>query len=97
MDDALANVHVPPASLLKIDVQGFEMAVLEGCKERLREFSYLYIECSFVELYKGQALANEVIDYLSDHHYLLQGVYNTSYDRNGKAIQADFLFGRTEN
>ena len=81
-------------SLLKIDVQGFELEVLKGCRSMLDHFSRIYVECSFIELYEGQALAHEVIDYLSQHDFILSGVYNMSYDRHGIAIQADFLFSQ---
>ena len=50
------------------------------------------IECSFVELYAGQALAAEVIGHLSDHGFDLRGVYNVQYDPRGCALQADLLF-----
>jgi len=46
------------------------------------------------EKYEGQALAHEVIEYLSQHGFKLAGVYNMSYDKEGIAIQADFLFSK---
>lgn len=85
-----ADDIVSPA-LLKLDVQGYELAALRGCEVVLRSFSYVYCECSFVELYAGQAMAYEVIAYLQEHGFVLQGVYNMSY-RGGRAIQADFFF-----
>jgi FkbM family methyltransferase len=82
---------VAPA-LLKIDVQGYELNTLEGCESLLGEFDFVYVECSFVELYQGQALAHEVCAYLGEHDFRLVGVYNLHYDSAGRAIQADFLF-----
>lgn len=92
LSQALGNTSIPPASLLKIDVQGFELDVLQGCEDILNKFSYLYIECSFIELYEGQALAHQVISWLEQKNFILCGVHNLYYDRNGKAIQGDFLF-----
>jgi len=43
-------------------------------------------------MYEGQALVHEVIEYLSQHGFRLAGVYNMTYDKEGIAIQADFLF-----
>ncbi len=83
-------------ALLKIDVQGYEMQVLHGCAELLDLFAYVYVECSFVELYAGQGLADEVILFLQNKDYVLNGVYNMTYDRNGCAIQGDFLFARPD-
>jgi FkbM family methyltransferase len=79
-------------ALLKIDVQGYELPALQGCGELLASFSHVYVECSFVELYGGQALAGEVIDYLYARGFDLRGVYNTRYDSQGLAVQADMLF-----
>jgi len=55
----------------------------------------LYWEITLLnEKYEGQALAHEVIEYLSQHGFKLAGVYNMTYDKEGIAIQADFLFNR---
>ena len=80
---------------VKIDVQGYEFEVLKGSEELLEFIDHIYVECSFVELYEGQALADEVIAYLVNYSFRLKGVYNTFYDKNGIAIQADFLFARS--
>ena len=45
-----------------------------------------------MELYEGQALADEVIAYLANYSFKLKGVYNTFYDKKGIAVQGDFLF-----
>ncbi len=82
---------VAPA-MLKLDVQGFELDALRGCESLLHRFDWVYCECSFVELYSGQKLAADVIDWLSSKGFRIKGMYNPSYDRDGLAIQADFLF-----
>jgi FkbM family methyltransferase len=85
---------VRPPALLKLDVQGFELEALRGCEDLLDQFAYVYAECSFVELYAGQALADEVIAWLHERGFRLRGVHNMDYDRGGRAIQADFLFAQ---
>ncbi|CAB5084788.1 Methyltransferase FkbM [Olavius algarvensis associated proteobacterium Delta 3] len=82
---------IAPA-MLKIDVQGYELESLIGCDKLLERFSHIYVECSFVELYSGQALAHEVIDWLRNRHFQLKGVFNISYQKNGNALQGDFFF-----
>jgi len=37
-------------------------------------------------------LAHEVIAWLGERGFVLSGVYNMSYDRNGWTVQGDFLF-----
>jgi FkbM family methyltransferase len=81
-------------AVLKIDVQGFELEVLKGCEPLLHEFAWVYVECSFLELYAGQAYPDDVITWLRDRGYRLKGMYHTIYGPKGQAIQADFLFAR---
>jgi FkbM family methyltransferase len=83
---------VSSASLLKIDVQGYELNVLQGCEDILQKFSHVYVECSFIELYKGQALAHQVIAWLEDRNFVFTSIHNLYYGKNGMAIQGDFLF-----
>jgi FkbM family methyltransferase len=80
--------------LLKIDVQGYELEVLKGSVSHLRNFSWIYIEASFVELYKGQALVHEVIEFLRNRGFLLVGLFQPHIDSARRTIQGDFLFRR---
>jgi FkbM family methyltransferase len=81
-------------SLLKLDVQGYELTVLKGCADLLDRFRYVYVEASFIELYVGQALASEVIAYLLSRRFTLMCVANLSSGQAQRPIQADFLFCR---
>ena len=94
LSEALGSTFIPPASLLKIDVQGFELEVLKGCEDILSKFSHLYIECSFIELYEGQALVHQIIAWLEQRSFILIGVHNLYYQKNGLAVQGDFLFAQ---
>ena len=86
--------NIASPALLKLDVQGYELEALKGCEALLSRFAWVYCECSFIELYTGQALADEVIAWLWERSFKLCGVYNMIYDRTGRAVQADFLFAR---
>jgi FkbM family methyltransferase len=81
-------------ALLKLDVQGFELAALEGCASLLDRFAAVYVECSFVALYADQPLADEVIAHLREQGFRLAGAYNLVQDRAGRAVQADLLCER---
>jgi FkbM family methyltransferase len=89
---SVADIQSP--ALLKLDVQGFELEALRGCEDMLGYFAYVYVECSFVELYAGQALADEVIAWLRERGFKFCGMHNMDYDRYGRSIQGDFLFTR---
>jgi FkbM family methyltransferase len=79
-------------AVLKLDVQGFELDALRGCESLLSKFEFIYCECSFMELYSGQKMATDVIAWLYDRNFTLQGIYNTSYDKVGISVQSDFMF-----
>lgn len=88
----IVATSIETPALLKLDVQGFELQALAGCEDLLDCFAWVYVECSFIELYTGQALADEVIDWLHERCFRLKGIYHMSYDRKGRSIQGDFLF-----
>ena len=48
MDELVGPIFV------KIDVQGYELEVLKSCVNIINQFDYIYVECSFIELYNGQ-------------------------------------------
>ena len=79
----------------KIDVQGFELQVLRGTGEGLRVVDEIFVECSFVELYDGQALADDVVCFLREAGFRLVGVHGLAVAADGSSLQADFLFRRS--
>lgn len=93
LDAALNGVPERPC-LLKIDVQGLELEVLRGAVETLAQVDEALIECSFVSLYEGQALADEVVAFALEHGLRLAGVYGMVMTADGDPIQADFHFKR---
>jgi FkbM family methyltransferase len=97
LDAVLRREDIEQPALLKIDVQGFEEEVLEGCKTLLPCFSHIYVECSFMELYAGQTPAHEVVMFLDECGFVLAGIYNLYYSNDGLAVQGDFLFKRKIN
>ena len=94
--DCVAPAEIVPPALLKLDVQGFELEALRGCEDLLKGFAQVYAECSFVELYAGQALADDVIAWLRARGFRLSGVFHLGYDPGGRAVQGDFLFTSTD-
>ncbi len=92
LSDYVKSEQIVPPAMLKLDVQGYELEALRGCEDLLRRFAYIYVECSFVEVYVGQALVDDIIAWLRDRGWHLRGVHNMICDSNGRSIQADFLF-----
>lgn len=80
--------------LLKIDTQGFESAVLDGCGDLLDRVPMVQLELSHVEMYAGQAGAAELTERLAGH-----GLAPWTWDAGvasseGRLLQSDCLFVR---
>jgi FkbM family methyltransferase len=70
VDDIVSEHELdPPHSLLKIDVQGYEMPVLDGAAKTLETFAAIRTEMSLVPLYDGQVLMAQMIDHLSERGF----------------------------
>jgi FkbM family methyltransferase len=80
---------------LKLDVQGGELTVLEGATGILDRVQVVEAELSLVELYEGQPLMQEVVDWLSQHGLHLIHLENGFADRTtGELLQLDGFFAR---
>lgn len=94
LGDFLTDFAIARPSLLKVDVQGYELEVLKGAEDDLDRFDAVYVEASFLQLYEGQPLASEVIDALRGKGFRMTAIHNLAHARDGRAVQADFLFER---
>ena len=82
-------------SMLKLDVQGAELKVMRGAGIFLESINYILCEMSFVELYKGQPLVNEIIDYLYEKRFVLIDLLDFRRDpKNNELLQVDGIFKR---
>ncbi|MCW2766994.1 MAG: hypothetical protein JWO11_2953 [Nocardioides sp.] len=86
---------VPARTLLKIDTQGFEDEVLSGAGELIGEFGAVQLELSFVELYAGQKLFDDLYERMRSNGYHLHIIEPGFSDASGRLLQCDGLFVRT--
>ncbi len=56
---------------LKVDVQGFESDVFAGATETMARVAFLEFEMSFVELYQGQQLFPELLQWARDEGFVM--------------------------
>ena len=94
LDQVLQPGDLVSPVMLKIDVQGGELGVLQGAHGILESIDTVLVEASFVELYDGQPLVDDVWDHLRGHGFACRGVWSISYGAKGECLQADLLFAR---
>ena len=91
MDDYRCSAQLPFPGLVKLDVQGFELAVLRGASECLGQANAVLAEVSFQEFYQGQCLFHELVAFLSLHGFFIYALgHGTAIDR--PILQTDVLF-----
>jgi FkbM family methyltransferase len=95
LSECLAPEDLKPSALLKIDVQGGELDVLQGTEDLINRFDAVYVECSYLQLYEGQPLAGDVHEWMIPRGFRLAGVYNQYVNAHHGPVQADFLFLRS--
>jgi FkbM family methyltransferase len=76
LDTVLAGERIEDDLLIKIDVQGFEDRVIRGGAQTFRRAKAVLIEMSFVPLYDGQSLFDEVHECLMQAGLRLAGFKN---------------------
>ncbi len=85
-------------TLLKVDVQGFELKVLAGAGDLLEKLEAVEVELSVVEMYPGQALYREILDFLEARGFLLAGVDPGFTDKeSAELLQMDALLVRSRS
>lgn len=90
---ALSKDLLNSVALLKIDTQGSDLQVLKGAA-RLLAFSQPIIvaELIFAPLYENQDSAAEIIMWLENHGYVLAGIIDDFYSREGALSWCDAIF-----
>jgi FkbM family methyltransferase len=82
-------------TLLKIDVQGFEMEVLQGASRLLNQCSVIVVEASLRETYQHGSTLFTVSEKLHSRGFYLGGLVESFSEKNyGEMIQMDAVFFR---
>jgi FkbM family methyltransferase len=71
-DSLIGEGAIPQPDFLKIDAQGFELNVLKGCGERLRDVIGIRLETQLRPLYKGQATFFDIHAFLLGEGHILR-------------------------
>lgn len=77
---------------LKLDVQGFEMAVLRGAERTLEAVDSIECELMLEAAYAGQATATELMSFIYQHGFRLAAVDNGYIRPSGRAGWMDWIF-----
>lgn len=65
----LDDYDLRESNFINMDVQGYELEVLKGGKETLKNIDYVYCEVNRGEMYEGNAMIDDIDEYLSDYGF----------------------------
>ena len=82
-------------TLLKIDVQGYELEVLKGAVVALSLTRYCLIEVSLISLYQGESTFADLIEFLKLHNHKVVDIFKGVKSKNGDLLQVDILTQNT--
>lgn len=95
MDELLDKIAFAAPVLLKIDVQGFEKEVLKGAANSLRQIDYLLFESSFVPMYDGEPLFDEMHNFVKSLGFEFIAPVGFFQTDDLQILQMDLLYKRT--
>lgn len=94
LDTALAGLALAPPVLLKMDLQGNELAALRGADRTLTAASHVLLETVFEKEYAGEPLFEELWSYLKERGFTFERPLNFSHGTSSRIVQMDALFTR---
>lgn len=93
LKDKIAHLNSEKHNILKVDVQGAELDVLEGAEELLQIFDVIILEASFFKFLKSAPDFAEIIKYMDDKNFVVYDMFDFHTRPIDNALaQVDILF-----
>lgn len=76
MFNFLNSVYLNAPDLVKIDVEGYTYEVLKGFGDKLKYVKALQIETEKSEMWKGQKVHHEIVEFMKEQGFVLKSLYD---------------------
>ena len=99
LDEVAKRHHFETVSLLKLDVQGYELQVLKGAAELLARAEAVLLEVSLLDIHKNVPLMHEVVNFMHDRDFVVYDICSLAARRPlDRALwQTDLLFVKEDS
>ena len=77
---------------LKLDVQGYEINVLQGASNLLERTEFVLMEVSLIQINKGCPIFSDVIKFMTEQNFRLLDFCSQNRRKDGALWQTDLLF-----
>ncbi|NVK51424.1 MAG: FkbM family methyltransferase [Flavobacteriaceae bacterium] len=94
IDSFCVKNSINEISILKLDIEGYELKALEGCEKMLekKKIDFILTEVSLVPVYKDQSLIEDIIKYLRNYNYVLFNFYGNNETKLRESLLTNLLF-----
>lgn len=92
--DYCAKNNIDEISILKLDIEGFELKALQGCSDLLKnnKIEFVFTEVNLIPTYDGQPLLEDIILYMRKFNYYPYNFYGINESDKRQAIITNILF-----
>jgi FkbM family methyltransferase len=98
LDSFWGSADFPSPSLLKADVQGYELEVLKGAGRCLASAEMVLLELSFRRYYEHGALAHEVVSFMGERDFPIYDICTyIQRPADNELVHADLMFVRRDS
>lgn len=98
LDKIFGNVELDSPTLLKLDVQGYELQVLQGGQQFLKRVDYVLLEASFKSMYQGEPVFMDIEMKMREFGFkFLRPVGFLRSPSTGEFLQMDAIFQRHDD
>ena len=94
LDNFCNKTNIQTIDILKLDVEGAEIKVLQGASKKLenKQIKLIYSEVMFTPHYQGGCLFHDIAGFLSRYNYSLFNLYNLKRADNGQLRWGNAIF-----
>ncbi len=98
LDSYCEKNKIERINILKMDVQGGELLVLQGTEKMLsnKKIDLIYTEVMYMEVYKNQPLFSDIKKFLEQFGYRLHKSYGLIDKKTGQPTDGDVIFIKYE-
>ncbi len=86
------ELELPAPRLLKLDIQGGELAALQGAVQVLADTPVIQTEVSYIEFQRGTPLVHEIVEFLCGRGYYIYDIVDMDRRADGSLRQSDMIF-----
>lgn len=96
LDNVLPLDTIQRPCLLKLDLQGYELAALRGAEKLLQQVDFVVVETAFREMYEGEPVFRDIEQHLNERGFRFLRPLAFLQLKSAEIIQMDALFVRAE-